>query len=299
MRKQLVTILKQTIRIFFFKSIQKRLGYSKNTKLLIIHADDMGMSGSENTATIEAMEKGTVNSGSVMVPCLKFQEIADYSKTHLKADIGIHLTITSEWPQYKWGPVLPHEEVESIIDSDGFFLENMDKIIKNANPVEVEKEFRAQIMRAMESGIELTHIDSHMYAAFSNNQLLKIYISLGKEYNLPVLLTNKLPIRSLMSKNLIVVEQLYCAKPEDYSIGLNYYYREILRSIKPGLNCILVHTAFNNEEMQNITRDQTNFGADWRQADFDFFTSEECSQLIRNNNIQLITWREIRTKLVR
>lgn len=299
MRKEIVATFKRIIRFFLSKSVQKRLGYVRNTKLLIIHADDMGMSDSENTATIEAMDKGTVNSGSVMVPCPKFQEIADYSKTHPKADIGIHLTITSEWPSYKWGPVLPHVEVESIIGSDGFFLENMDKVIENAIPVEVEKEFRAQIMKAMESGIELTHIDSHMYAAFSSNELLKIYISLGKEFNLPVLLTNDLTIRSLMSKNLIVVDQLYCAKAEDYSIGLNYYYRETLRSIKPGLNCILVHTALNNKEMQNIISDQPNFGADWRQDDFDFFISDECKQLIMENNIQLITWREIRDKLIR
>jgi len=173
------------------------------------------------------------------------------------------------------------------------------QIIKNAVADDVEKEFRAQIFKAIEAGIDLTHIDTHMYTAFSNNEILLKYISLGKEFKLPVLITYKLPISTWFSKNVIVVDQLYCAQPEDYIQGLNDYYCEVLRSIKPGLNSILVHTAFNNKEMQDITGDQPDFGSAWRQADYDFFTSDQCRQLIQDNDIQLITWREIRDKLIR
>jgi len=299
MRKRLVNTLKRILYHIFSGNIQKRLGYPRNAKLLIIHADDLGLSESENAASIEAMGKGMVNSGSVMIPCKKFLEIADYSKTFPEADIGIHLTLTSEWASYKWEPVLPISEVPSIVDLKGLFLESNEQVNKNAIIDEVEKEYRAQIKLALSSGISLTHIDNHMFTAFSNNRILNIYKSLGKEFMLPVLLTQELPVGTLIEKNAIIVDRLYYAQPEDFNKGLFNFYREALKSMKPGLNCILVHIAFDNEEMQKITLDQISYGSIWRQTDFDFFSSEECHQLIKENNIQLITWREIRDKLIR
>jgi predicted glycoside hydrolase/deacetylase ChbG (UPF0249 family) len=299
MRKQFSTTSKRFIRKVFSKSIQKRLGYPGNTKLLIIHADDLGISSSENAASFEAFEKGLVNSGSVMATCPKYHEVAGYSKTHPNSDIGVHLTLTSEWPSYKWGPSLDSEEVKSLTDQYGHFFDNKTDLGKNIIPAEVEKELRAQIDRMIESGIDLTHIDTHMFTAFSNNEILKICISLGEEYKLPVLLIDELLFHIRNLHKAIIVDRLYYAKPENNATGLINYYREVLRSIRPGLNCILVHIAFDNEEMQEIAKGQLNYGAAWRQTDFDFFTSNECRQLIKNNNIQLVTWREIRDKLIR
>lgn len=294
--KKLLYFISSTV---FSNSIQTRLGYSKNTKLLIIHADDMGLSGSANAATIESMIKGMVNSGSIMVPCPKFQEIANFARSHQEADLGIHLTLTSEWPLYKWPTILPADEVSSITDRDGFMLESTKELLKSAEVAEVEKELRAQLKVATESGIDLTHIDSHMFAAFSSQEILNIYIALGKEFRLPVLLTKDIYFRNHNIPNEILVDHLYCAEPEKYTIGLKNYYGQILKSLKPGLNCILIHPAFNDAEMQNITNHIINYGASWRQDDFDFFTSNDCRLILRNNNIQLITWREIRNKLVR
>lgn len=294
-------ILRKINSLISSGSIQRRLGYSKNAKLLIIHADDLGMSASENSASIEAMENGMVNSGSVMVNCPCFEEIIDYSKTHPQSDIGIHLTLTSEWPSYKWKPLLSSDEVPSVVDDNGLFYLCISELIKNCDPDEIEKELRAQIILAKESGIDVTHLDSHMFAAFSDKEILKIYIKLGKEFLLPVLLTNELPLRYLISKNRIVVDNLFYARKDDAIKGLDNYYRKTLSSLKPGLNCILVHLAYDNNEMRDIAPGQFhfNYGSAWRQADFDFFTSNECRQLVKNNNIQLITWREIRDKLVR
>ncbi len=278
-------------------SIQKRLGYSRNTKLLIIHADDLGMCRSENAATIEALENGTVNSASVMVPCPGFDEIAEYLKNHKKTDAGLHLTLTSEWPSYKWKPLLPASEVSSIVDSTGHFFLSKAEFSKNADANEVEKECRAQINKALDSGIRLSHIDSHMFTGFSNINILKKYLLLGQEYNLPVLLTHELPSWTRKSRDAVVVDSLYCAAKEDFDKGLNKYYRNVLKSIKPGLNCLLVHTAFNNSEMQEISHNQIAFGSEWRQEDYDFFTSGLSRKLIIDNNIQLITWGEIHDKL--
>src|ERR1700733_5575955 len=102
------------------KSIQERLGYPKNAKLLIIHADDVGVSHSENAATISALEKGCVRSASIMVPCPWFPEIAAYAKLHPEMDFGLHLTLTSEWTYYKWGPVTPAQKVPGLVNKNGF-----------------------------------------------------------------------------------------------------------------------------------------------------------------------------------
>jgi predicted glycoside hydrolase/deacetylase ChbG (UPF0249 family) len=279
-------------------SVQSRLGYPENTKLLIIHADDLGITRTENAASIEALEKGMVNSGSIMVPGRGVNEILQYAKSHPGIDVGVHLTLTSEWNSYKWGPVLPSVEVKSLVETDGFFFPDKASLVKKSLPSDLKKELRAQVNCLIEAGVDITHLDSHMFIAFSN-KILKIVSELGREFRLPVLLTDKLPIYYLIAKNVIMVDKLYYAKPKNYINGLADFYSEVLRSIKPGLNCILVHLAFDNKEMQDITLDQINFGSAWRQADFDFFTGDECRRLIKENNIQLITWREIRDKLLR
>jgi len=294
--------LKQTIlriyKLIFSTCIQKRLGYPKDIKLLIIHADDLGLSASENAATIEAFNRGIVTSGSIMVPCPGFDEIARYARDHPEADLGVHLTLTNEWISYKWKPVMTTNEVRSLVDDEGFFLRDKRSLQNKSSLPEIEKELRAQIDLALKTGIDVTHLDSHMFIAFSP-KLLKIYSDLGKEYKLPVLLSKKLPLRHLIARDSIIVDKLYYADLDDCTGGLEKFYRNTLESLEPGLNSILIHPAFNNKEMKEITRNQVNDGAAWRQADFDFFTSDACRQLIIDNNIKLITWREIRDKLVR
>src|SRR5438034_9667585 len=97
--------------LFAQLTTQEKLGYSKDAKLLIIHANDLGVSHSQNEGTISAMQKGTVQSASIMVPTPWFSEIARYAVAHPKADFGLHLTLTSEWKYYKWGPLSGRDEV--------------------------------------------------------------------------------------------------------------------------------------------------------------------------------------------
>src|ERR1700761_1492388 len=98
------------------KSVQEMLGYPKDAKLLIIHADDLGVTHSENVASISALETGSVRSASMMVPCPWFPEMAAYARTHPEKDLGLHLTLTSEWKYYKWGPVTPEAEVPGLVN---------------------------------------------------------------------------------------------------------------------------------------------------------------------------------------
>ncbi len=285
-------------RELFAGSLPERLGYPSDAKLLIIHADDLGLTETENAASIEALENGVVNSGSIMVPCRGYSEIIKYASDNPGKDLGVHLTLTSEWESYKWGPVSSEREVKGLTDNNGFFLPDKKGMVKSSSSRDIETELRAQINRLLEDGVDITHFDSHMFVAFAP-KVLKIYVRLGKEFKVPVLLTNDIPLKYLLAPGIIAVDSLLYARANDFKNGFHGFYSNLLNSLKPGLNCILVHVAYDNEEMKEMAGNNLNFGSAWRQADFDFFTGAESRRLLKENNIQLITWREIRDKLVR
>lgn len=286
------------------QTIQEKLGYPKNTKLLILHADDIGVSHSQNMASLTALEKGYVSSGSIMVPCPWFPEAAAYFVAHPKADLGLHLTLTSEWKYYRWGPVSTKDK-SSLANARGFLYDDVDSLGKMAQLKDVEQELRAQIDRAIQFGIRPTHFDSHMGSCFFNKEYLKIYIKLAREYHVPCLLNREafklvfnINIDELTTESDVLVDKIFMAYPNDYKQGMATYYTKIISSLQPGLNCILLHAAYNNDEMQAVTIDHPDYGAAWRQADFDFFSSEACRKLLADQNIHLISWREIKEKLV-
>ena len=285
-------------------TIQEKLGYPRSTKLLIIHADDLGVSHSENEASIAGFEKGVVNSGSIMVPCPWFPEMAAYSVAHPQVDLGLHFTLNSEWRLYKWGPVLPRTEVPSLIDGQGFLCDNVADLAAKAKVEEVDKELRAQVERAKQFGIDPTHFDLHMFALARVIEFAKVYIRLGHDYRVPTLL-NAIPakvrieLKDYISENDVVADKIFVALPADFKGGMKNYYTKAIKSLSPGLNVVLLHAAYDNSEMQAMTVDHPVYGAAWRQADIDFFTSEECKKLLKLENIQLVTWREIRDKITR
>jgi chitin disaccharide deacetylase len=280
-------------------TLQEKLGYPKNTKLLIIHGDDLGVSHSENMATIAGMEKGSISSASIMVPTPWFPEIAAYARAHPKADFGLHLTLTAEWKNYKWGPVASKEKVPGIINKYGFMYESVDSVQNVATAAEVETEIRAQIEQAKQFGIDITHLDSHMGTLFFKQEYLRVLIILGREYKLPVLLVRQIPgVTDFTTDKDVVLDNIYIANPPDFKSGMDKYYSGILKSLQPGVSEIILHAAYDDSEMQGVTIDHADYGAAWRQADYNFFSGDACKKLLKENNIRVITWREIRDKLV-
>lgn len=281
------------------KTVQERLGYSKDTKLLIIHADDLGVSHSENEATINAFDKGSVSSASIMVPTPWFAEIAAYARSHPKADLGLHLTLTSEWKYYKWGSL--SDETPGLNNKEGFLHASVDSVYSSATIGEVEKELRKQIEKAKQFGIDVTHFDSHMGALFGRPDYLKLYIQLGRENKVPVMLPAviKPMLGSFLTDKDVLVDAIYGASPSDFENSMENYYAGVLDTLKAGFNIMIIHAAYNDKEMQSVTIDHPDWGAAWRQADYDFFTSEKCKKLLKDRNIKVITWREVRDKLVR
>lgn len=282
-------------------NLLKKLGYSENSKLLIIHADDTGLSHSENRATIQALENGMVNSYSIMTPCPWFYNIANFAKINPHFDYGIHLTLTCEWEKYKFGPVLPITEVPSLVDKNGYFHKTRDSFKNNATANEVKKELHAQMEKAISFGLHPTHIDSHMYSIGVRPEFLEIFRNLGKIYNLPVLLNKQLikfaglDNESCIIESDLLVDEIHLGKNTDFKKGkLKNYYDSVLDNLNAGFNMLLIHPAFDDNEMQSITENHPNFGSEWRQIDFDYFTSQESMSKLKKNNIKLVTWKEIK-----
>src|SRR5215216_2156668 len=190
MRRILFTAL--TLLTFFAeahsqeKTLAERLGYARDAKLLIVHADDLGMAHSINAATIKAFESGLVNSGSIMVPCPWLSEIATYARANPQADLGLHLTLTSEWTSFRWGPVMPKDRVSSLLDKDGYLYLTETEAASHADPKEVELEIIAQIERARSLGIQPTHLDSHMGTLYQTKALFEVFLRVARKQKLPV-----------------------------------------------------------------------------------------------------------------
>jgi predicted glycoside hydrolase/deacetylase ChbG (UPF0249 family) len=280
------------------KTIAERLGYPRDAKLLIVHADDLGMAHSVNAATIKAFESGLVNSGSIMVPCPWFSEIATYARANLQADLGLHLTLTSEWTTFRWGPVSPKDRVSSLLDKDGHFYLTETEAASHADPKEVELEITAQVERARASGIQPTHLDSHMGTLYQNKALFEVFLRVARKYKLPVRVARAWFGRADFLPEVLKVDDVYIDRVLDIntSIAANdwvNFYSDALKKLEPGVTEVVIHLAYDDGEMRGATFDHPNWGAAWRQRDFDFFTSETFRKVLQENQIKLITWREL------
>lgn len=281
----------------------KLLGYSEDTRLLILHADDLGMSHSTNMALFDAVKSSPLKSGSVMVPCPWFMEMASFLKEHPEIDAGIHLTLNAEWKNYKWDGILPSNEIPSLIDSNGYFHQNLWQMLKDLNPDEVIREARAQIDRALKFGIKPTHIDVHTGAILMSPVILRQLFSISREYGMP--LTIPMNLVKIMAPHMIseipddvvVVDNFYSMYAEISNGDWNKIYSDIIRSLKPGLNEMVFHLSYDDAEMRAISEDHPEFGSAWRQKDLDFILSDELRTLLKEQGVVLITWRDIQKKL--
>jgi predicted glycoside hydrolase/deacetylase ChbG (UPF0249 family) len=280
------------------KTLAERLGYSRDAKLIIVHADDVGVTHSVNAATVTALNSGLVNSASIMVPCPWFPEIADYAKAHQDVDFGLHLTLTAERVYYRWGPVAPRDKVPSLVDENGYFWHDWSPTT-HIDPKDVEVELRAQIERALAMGVRPTHLDSHQYRLImTNKELFEVFVRLAHEYKLPFFVTRdwfaQYPyLEPSLGANDIVIDHTVTIEPSVAPENWAAFYTSALGSLKPGVTEFVIHLAYDNDEMKAATRERATWGAAWRQRDFDYFTGQEFKMLLESQNVKLVTWREI------
>jgi predicted glycoside hydrolase/deacetylase ChbG (UPF0249 family) len=280
------------------RTLAERLGYPRDAKLVIVHADDLGMAHSVNMATIKAFESGLVNSGSIMVPCPWLPEIAAYARANPQADLGLHLTLTSEWTQFRWGPVSSKDRVASLLDPNGYFRLTETEAAKYADPKEVELEIRAQIERAKSLGIVPTHLDSHMGTLYQTKELFEMFVRVARENKLPIRaakdMSGQMPFLSQVLKSEdIFIDNTISIEPSVTAEGWANFYTDELKKLTPGVTELVIHLAYDDAEMKAVTFEHPNWGAAWRQRDFDFFTSDAFRKVLEENHIKLITYRDL------
>src|ERR1700758_3554880 len=261
-RKLLVKIGKLTLALLIVASflsfsqmpisaqtLADRLGYPPGTKLLIVHADDLGETHAVNAAALKALQGGTINSASLMVPCPWFPEIADYAKSHADADFGLHLTLTSERVYYRWGPVAPADKVPSLVDETGYFYHDWEHH-EHVNARDVEVELRAQIERALAMGVRPTHLDSHQYRLImSGKDLFDVMLRAAHEYKLPIFVrkdwfADHPYLQQSLGPNEIVLDHTVTIDPDVAADKWAEFYMAALRNLKPGVTEFVIHPGF-------------------------------------------------------
>jgi len=280
------------------QTLADRLGYPAGTKLIIVHADDLGETHAVNAAAMKALQGGTINSASLMVACPWFPEMADYAKSHPDADLGLHLTLTSERVYYRWGPVASGDIVPSLVDENGYFHHDWEHN-EHIGPKEVELELRAQIERALAMGVRPTHLDSHQYRLImSGKELFDVMLRVAHEYKLPVFVNRDwfaaYPyLQASLDPGDIVLDHTVTIEPEVLPEKWAEFYLTALKNLKPGVTEFVIHPGYDDEELRAATRERPSWGSAWRQRDFDFFTSDQFREILAQQKIRLVTWREL------
>ncbi len=278
-----------------------------NDRFLIVHADDGGLCHSVNRAIILALKQGFVTSTSLMVPCHQFDEIANFFKDHPQFEMGIHLTLTCEYPDAPWCPFAGAAKVPTLVTPEGYLHHSVDDFYAHAQPEHVEAELRAQIEHVLSRGLKPTHLDSHQGALFKSLKYLEIYVKLGLEYNIPPMLVkptektmkwiakrdlkiNSQAIEKLMSSKLPFLDYLFM--PDNSAENLEEkkaVYHEAIKTCPPGYSQFIIHPGFDDEELR-----QLNKYSQQRYFDLMVVTDPEMLRIIGEHNIRLIGWKDLK-----
>jgi chitin disaccharide deacetylase len=279
------------------RTVAERLGHPAGSKLLILHADDLGVAHSVDAASLDALGKGAISSASIMMPTPWVTEVAAYARAHPDADLGLHLTLTSEWETYRWGGLESKATIPSLLDSAGTFFNDEGLVATRANPAEVERELRAQVERALAMGIRPTHVDSHMGALFTTPALAAVYMKVAREYRLPFLAMISSPPgapQAPLLPNEIGLNGVVIADPGVPRDQWKQFYLNAIAALKPGLTEMIVHLGYDDAELQAVMVNHEPYGSAWRQRDYDVVNSAEFKKALRDNHVILVTWKELK-----
>jgi hypothetical protein len=281
--------------------VLRDLGFAEDDRVVVVHADDVGMCGATVDAFFDLVEHGLTSSGSAMVPCPWFPSVATRAAARPEVDLGIHLTLTSEWDDYRWGPLSTRDPRSGLIDDEGYFFRNQSQWTA-LDPAAARAEMEAQVDRALAAGVDVTHLDCHMFAML-HTVLIEHYVDLAFSLRIPALMTRQPQWVAALSAKAI-------AEWEDAGLPVFDHLREMplnlpsdgwlaatvrmFEELPPGLTYLITHPARDTPELRAVA-------ADWRQrvADGDGFASAELGARVRAAGVQVIGWRPLRELLRR
>jgi len=277
--------------------LQVRLGYPADAKLLILNADDLALAHAEDLASFDALDKKLITSATVMVPAPWFTEVVAYAKAHPNADLGIHLTLTSEWDTYRWGPVASRSAVPTLLASDGNFYPDAASVVKHAKAGEVEIELRAQIEHAISLGLHPSHLDAHMHVLYATPEFFAVFVKVANDYHLPIRMARN---DQLFAQRLNQLEPRFPIPDAIFSPGADVapsrwvdYYVNLVKTLQPGVTETFVHLAIDDAETEAIMVNHADWGAAWRQREFQAMSDPLFRKALQDNHVILIGWREL------
>ncbi len=248
----------------------EKLGFPSGKRVLIFHADDIGMCYEANQAAKQLLPAGEIQSAAFMVPCPWFNEIADWYKQHPEYCCGLHLAMNSEWSWYRWAPAASRELVPGMVDPDGYLWRDTLQTAVKAKPAEIEQEIRAQIERALSRGIKPSHIDTHMGTLYARPDFTAVYAKLAVEYQIPAMIIEPTPkiIEKFRKRGVSPSEEgrkllaeFPLPKLDDFdSVPEGKTYEEkraaflqLVRDMEPGITEVIFHPSVETEGLKHIT----------------------------------------------
>lgn len=284
----------------------EKLGFEKGKTVLLLHADDAGMCTEANDAIENYLENGNIKSAAVMAPCPAFGDFIEWAKAHPKTDIGMHLTLTSEWQNYRWGPVSDSAKVPGLIDPDGKFWHEVPGVVQHASAAEVETEIRAQIDKAIAMGWQPTHIDTHMGTLYGSPDYVKVFIKVAQEYGIPanvIDISNKEVLETfrkigypLTDEVVDLVAKYKLPKLDNFtSVPHGKTYEEVrgnffklVKSLGPGLTEIIFHPSTETDNVKTITNS-------WQQRVWEaqLFSDPVVKKFFKDEGIVFTNWIDI------
>jgi hypothetical protein len=287
-----------------------RLGFDASARLVIFHVDDVGMCHGSNRAYLDLHEAGIVKTGSLMAPCPWAQEMIALCQQRPDLDLGVHLTLNSEWPQYRWGPLTTRDQASGLIDPTGCFWPVPEITAMSLNVPYALAELRAQIDLVHDAGIQFTHIDSHMGAAL-HPELYPHYIEFGFEYRVPILVLRGFDdytrgfnssgmddaawgkfIAELEERGMPLVDTFRITPgyhADDAEGGRAELYERILRDLPPGITYFSLHANAPGDIEAIDGR-----SAFWRTFEYQYFQSDRLRRFLEREEIIPIGYEELR-----
>jgi hypothetical protein len=278
--------------------------------VVILHADDVGMAHGANRAFLELARAGRIDCGSAMVPCPWFPEIARAAVAEPRLDLGVHLTLTSEWIGYRWGPVAVRSRSSGLLDADGYFHRDCLALRALVDPRAAEEEMQAQIEQALATGMDVTHLDTHMGAALVP-ELLPATLRLARHYDLPLLLPRDLSsylgvlrmgevdpgpyaeaVAELDAAGLPVIER-FAMTPGVPSEQAEAAYAALVTPAAPGLTYVALHP-HGAEDIADIQRDHPRAKPHWRTDELRLFGNGHCDAAIAAAGVHRLGMRTLR-----
>jgi len=268
-------------------SLAERLGYPPDAKLLIVNCDDLGSSRSANVAVYEALRDGIATSATLMVPC---PWARDAAAMYRGEDVGVHLTLNSEWETYRWGPITPSP---SLLDGDGGFPRTVEDVWDHADLDEVRKECRAQLERAIYWGFDVSHIDSHMGTMQLRAEFFDVYLEMAVDFRLPLRMAGAsaerligFPYRRLADEEGVVFPDHFVYT----SVGSRRGIEKALFDLAPGVTEIYLHPGIDTDELRASHPDCAN-----RVEDHAYLTRDpSLRDLIDRAGVTLVGYRALR-----